>query len=153
MPEAVHTEVIIENVIKEVTDLFIVTDEIEIKLKLKTTETKIFADPDQLVRLFNNLLKNAIQAVSKDQKGVVDIGSEMKGEEIIITVTDNGIGIREDVQDKIFLPNFSTKSSGMGLGLAIVSRIVANANGRIWFETFEGKGTTFFLSFPVLKDL
>jgi len=152
MPEAVHTDVIVENVLKEVTDLFIVTEDIEIKLQLKTDETRIYADPDQLIRLFNNLLKNAIQSVPKEQKGVIDISSVLDDKEIIITVADNGIGIQEDVQDKIFLPNFSTKSSGMGLGLAIVSRIVANANGRIWFETIEGKGTTFFISFPVTNE-
>ena len=152
MPEAVHTDVIIENVIKEVTDLFIVTEDIEIKLHLSTSETKIYADPDQLIRLFNNLIKNAIQAVPTNQKGIIDISSVMNENQILVTVTDNGSGIEEKVQNKIFLPNFSTKSSGMGLGLAIVSRIVANANGKIWFETGEGKGTSFFLSFPVLGE-
>jgi signal transduction histidine kinase len=152
MPEAVHTEVIVESVLKEVTDLFIVTEDTEINLNLKTSETRIYADPDQLIRLFNNLIKNAIQSVPKELKGIIDISTAIENNDIIIKVADNGTGIHEEVQDKIFLPNFSTKSSGMGLGLAIVSRIIANANGKIWFETVEGKGTTFFISFPVTKE-
>ena len=67
--------------------------------------------------------------------------------DILVSVADNGSGIDEDKQSKIFVPNFTTKSTGMGLGLAMVKNIVENANGEIWFETKEGEGTTFFLKF------
>jgi signal transduction histidine kinase len=66
----------------------------------------------------------------------------------LISVSDNGNGIDEEVLDKIFVPNFTTKTGGMGLGLAMVKNIVETANGRIWFETKAGFGTTFFVSLP-----
>ena len=63
-------------------------------------------------------------------------------------VQDNGTGIPDEQRDKIFVPSFTSKTGGMGLGLAMVKNIVENANGKIWFETKEGKGTTFFVQLP-----
>jgi len=70
---------------------------------------------------------------------------------ITISVTDNGEGIPVDMQNKIFTPNFTTKSSGTGLGLAMCKSIIEQANGKIWFETEEGKGTVFFVKLPVIS--
>ncbi|MBA3705267.1 MAG: HAMP domain-containing histidine kinase, partial [Bacteroidetes bacterium] len=64
-------------------------------------------------------------------------------------ITDNGIGIDKAVSDKIFVPNFTTKTGGMGLGLAMVKNILENAGGKIWFETQAGLGTTFYVSLPI----
>jgi signal transduction histidine kinase len=64
-------------------------------------------------------------------------------------VRDNGSGIAAADRERIFRPNFTTKSSGMGLGLAMVQRIVEGAGGRVWFESVEGKGTTFFVALPL----
>jgi signal transduction histidine kinase len=72
--------------------------------------------------------------------------------QFLISVSDNGNGIDEDVLDKIFVPNFTTKTGGMGLGLAMVKNIVETANGRIWFETKAGFGTTFFVSLPCYME-
>jgi signal transduction histidine kinase len=66
----------------------------------------------------------------------------------LLTVKDNGKGIPENLREKIFEPNFTTKSSGTGLGLAFVKNSIENANGKVWFETTLGIGTTFYLSFP-----
>jgi signal transduction histidine kinase len=68
-----------------------------------------------------------------------------------VSVKDNGSGIPEEMHNKIFVPNFTTKSSGTGLGLAICKGIVEKSNGAIWFETEEGKGTTFFVSLPIVQ--
>ncbi|MDQ6610055.1 MAG: HAMP domain-containing histidine kinase, partial [Bacteroidota bacterium] len=68
---------------------------------------------------------------------------------VIISISDNGEGIPEEMQSKIFTPNFTTKTSGTGLGLAMCKNIVEQAGGHIWFETAEGQGTTFFVQLPV----
>jgi signal transduction histidine kinase len=67
----------------------------------------------------------------------------------VIAITDNGEGISEELRDKLFSPSFTTKSSGMGLGLAIVKNIVENFSGHVWFETEEGKGSTFYIEIPI----
>jgi signal transduction histidine kinase len=68
---------------------------------------------------------------------------------IIVSIRDNGEGIPEEMQAKIFIPNFTTKSSGTGLGLAMCKGIVEQAKGRIWFETKVGEGTVFYVELPV----
>ncbi|MGN6163074.1 MAG: ATP-binding protein, partial [Flavisolibacter sp.] len=79
------------------------------------------------------------------------INEERKGHSIIITIKDNGEGIPEDMRSKIFTPNFTTKTSGTGLGLAMCKSIVEQAKGHVWFETEEGKGTTFFVQLPIIS--
>jgi two-component system, NtrC family, nitrogen regulation sensor histidine kinase NtrY len=74
---------------------------------------------------------------------------ELVGEKVLIAISDNGEGIPDEMKDKVFVPSFSTKTEGMGLGLAIVSGIVENSGGRIWFESVRGEGTTFFIEWPV----
>jgi signal transduction histidine kinase len=108
----------------------------------------INADKDQLLRCFNNLLKNAIEATPPDRKGLIDINYLITSKNVLLTIKDNGNGIPENMREKIFEPNFTTKSSGTGLGLAFVKNSIENANGKIWFETTIGIGTTFYLSFP-----
>ncbi|MCC8425635.1 HAMP domain-containing sensor histidine kinase [Mucilaginibacter sp. UR6-11] len=106
------------------------------------------ADKDQLLRCFNNLLKNAIEATPPDRFGQLEIDHQITGKNILLTVKDNGNGIPQNMREKIFEPNFTTKSSGTGLGLAFVKNSIENAGGKVWFETEAGKGTTFFLSLP-----
>ncbi|GAB3925068.1 sensor histidine kinase [Mucilaginibacter myungsuensis] len=108
----------------------------------------INADRDQLLRCYNNLLKNAIEAIPEERHGVISIEYKIGAGNILMTVTDNGNGIPEEMREKIFAPNFTTKSSGTGLGLAFVKNSIENAGGKVWFETEIGVGTTFFLSFP-----
>ena len=104
-----------------------------------------------LVQCFSNLLQNALEACTDKSKRVISVSEEVKEESILIKVTDNGEGIPLDMQSKIFTPNFTTKSSGTGLGLAMSKTIVEQAKGKIWFETVEGEGTTFFVELPVLR--
>ena len=111
-------------------------------------EAAIVADKNQLSRVFSNLIKNAIQAIPEDVFGKIDVTVITKDTHFLITIKDNGIGISEHQKDKIFVPNFTTKSTGMGLGLAMVKNSIENANGRIWFETKENVGTTFFIELP-----
>ncbi|QKJ32550.1 GHKL domain-containing protein [Mucilaginibacter mali] len=108
----------------------------------------IRADRDQLLRCFNNLLKNAIEAIPDGRLGVIRISHKFNAGHVLIMVGDNGNGIPENLREKIFAPNFTTKSSGTGLGLAFVKNSIENAGGKIWFETERGKGTTFYLNLP-----
>jgi nitrogen fixation/metabolism regulation signal transduction histidine kinase len=104
-------------------------------------------DKNQMQRVITNLVKNAIQSVPSDKEPDILVTINELNDRIIISVTDNGIGIPEEHQNRIFEPKFTTKSSGMGLGLAIVKKIVENHNGKIYFETKEGEGTTFYIEF------
>ena len=108
----------------------------------------VHADKEQLLRVFNNLLKNAIQAIPKDKKGMIDISVFIEKENVIVAISDNGIGISEEQKEKIFVPSFTTKTGGMGLGLAIVKNIVQSAGGKVWFTTKEQIGSTFYVSLP-----
>jgi nitrogen fixation/metabolism regulation signal transduction histidine kinase len=109
----------------------------------------IFADREHLNGIFSNLFKNSIQAIPQGRKGLIKVMLEVIGNKVIISVSDNGSGIPEALQKKLFTPNFTTKSSGMGLGLSIVKKYVEGANGRIWFESEADKGTTFHIEFPL----
>lgn len=111
----------------------------------------VIADKEQLLRVFNNLIKNAIQAIPEDKEGKIILGITRKGSNYVATVTDNGNGIPEELHDKIFTPNFTTKTSGMGLGLAIVKSIVDSSGGNIRFETTEGEGSTFYVELPAVN--
>jgi len=109
------------------------------------------ADRDQLLRSFNNLLKNAIEAIAENKDGVITIHCEVYQEKIEIHFEDNGAGIPEDLRGKIFTPNFTTKSSGTGLGLAFVKQAIENMGGNIYFTTTIDVGTTFHISLPLVK--
>jgi len=108
------------------------------------------ADRDQLLRCFNNLLKNAIEAVPIARHGMVSISHSIHTDHILIMVSDNGNGIPQELHERIFAPNFTTKSSGTGLGLAFVKNSIENAGGKVWFETETGNGTTFYISMPAV---
>ncbi len=104
---------------------------------------------EQLTSVFNNLIKNALQSVSEGEEIEIRTSVEVVDSTIRISVSDNGHGIDPEVREKIFRPNFTTKSTGMGLGLAICKTLITNAHGDIWFETETEKGTTFFISLPL----
>jgi nitrogen fixation/metabolism regulation signal transduction histidine kinase len=105
-------------------------------------------DRTQLIRVITNLVKNAIQAIPDVENPRILVTVASEGDQIKIAVADNGIGIADEFKDKIFEPKFTTKSSGMGLGLGMVKNIVENYNGTIAFTSKEGKGTVFTIKFP-----
>lgn len=116
----------------------------------KNDEFIINADKTQINRLFTNLIKNAVEASGDEGIIEVDINQYREGNNVVVAITDHGTGIPPEMQGKIFVPNFTTKSSGTGLGLAICHGIVEKANGHIWFETEEGRGSTFYVSLPLI---
>ena len=105
-------------------------------------------DRTQLIRVVTNLVKNGIQAIPDEQtpKIVINVGDDNSN--VVITVSDNGSGVSEENKDKVFEPKFTTKTSGMGLGLAMVKNIVETYKGSITFVSEKDKGTTFKVSFP-----
>ena len=109
----------------------------------------ITIDKDKLNRVFINIIKNAIQSISREKQAIIIIDVISKTNKAIISITDNGSGINEETQKYLFKPNFTTKTGGSGLGLAIVKNIVQSFNGNIRFETKEGIGTTFYIEFEI----
>jgi signal transduction histidine kinase len=108
-------------------------------------KAEINADKEQLLRVFNNLIKNSIQAIPQQKEGHIELEISEEEKSYLISISDNGSGIAEEMQGKIFRPNFTTKSSGMGLGLSMVRNIIINIGGEIWFETEPNKGTSFYI--------
>lgn len=109
----------------------------------------IHADRNQVMRMLNNLVQNAIQATKKEEERNVVIRLSRENEKFLIEVEDNGMGISKELEDKIFKPNFTTKSKGMGLGLAIVHTIVNNHAGQITYTSAIPKGTIFIVELPL----
>ena len=108
-------------------------------------------DRTQLVRIITNLVKNAIQSIPETQlEKVILVAVQRVENKVNITVKDNGIGIEDENRERIFEPKFTTKSSGMGLGLGIIKNIIENYKGTITFESQLGAGTTFTVSLPII---
>ncbi len=115
-------------------------------------EAWIMADRSLLVRTFNNLLINALQSIPDDRVPLVRATVGREGDaKVRVGIHDNGAGIPEAVRPKVFVPNFSTKFSGSGIGLAVAKRAVEGAGGQLWFDTTETEGTTFWLTLPLAE--
>ena len=118
---------------------------------LPENETYIFGDATQINRLFTNLIQNALQAVPDHETALISVTTKQTNRYIVISVKDNGAGIPEALRQKIFTPNFTTKTSGTGLGLAMCKRIVEKTNGKIYYKTSSETGTTFFVELPLIN--
>jgi two-component system, NtrC family, nitrogen regulation sensor histidine kinase NtrY len=152
MPKAQNETIEMAALLRNVGELFHEQDGVQITLQLEGQELIIYADRNQVLRVFNNLVKNAIQAIPEEQEGAIIIGARKEGERILCYVQDNGKGIADSFKDQVFVPNFTTKSSGMGIGLALSKSIIESAGGSIWFESQEGEGTTFYVAFPASSE-
>lgn len=152
MPDTILEKTDIKKVLKKSIDLYIDTENVTISLIDETKETiEVKADKDQLLRCFNNLIKNSIEAMPVDRPGAINIKLKCISSMLYIAIQDNGSGISHGLTDRIFVPNFTTKSSGTGLGLAFVKQAIENMEGSISFETVENEGTTFNITMPVVK--
>jgi two-component system nitrogen regulation sensor histidine kinase NtrY len=150
MPVARTEKVDVKEILKSVVDLYKNSAGATISLGfLPALRAHVLADKDQMIRTFNNLIKNAIQAIPAERNGEVNIEMLNEGDTLLIMIQDNGIGIEESLREKIFTPNFTTKNSGMGMGLAIIRNIILNAGGKVWFESVLNKGTAFYVSLPL----
>jgi two-component system, NtrC family, nitrogen regulation sensor histidine kinase NtrY len=141
------------NVVEVVDITLDIFNEDYIVFESKETEIISKMDRTQLVRIINNLVKNAIQAIPENQiEKAVLVAVKKVENAVLISVSDNGIGIEPENINRIFEPKFTTKTSGMGLGLGIIKNIIENYKGTITFETEFEKGTTFTVSLPLIKN-
>jgi signal transduction histidine kinase len=152
LPKASNEKVILNEVVEVIHDLFRKREDMDIKLTEPINEIYVFADKNHLIRILNNIVKNAIQSIPDTRKGRIEISLYKQDDKAIIKINDNGTGISDDMKDKVFTPNFTTKSSGTGLGLAISLNMINSFNGNIYFETEYGEGTDFFVEVPLMKD-
>ncbi len=105
--------------------------------------------PDELVQVWTNIIHNALQAMKN--KGRLFIQTSVENNNVLVCIQDTGGGIPKEVQDRVFDAFFTTKSAGQGsgLGLDITKKIIEKHNGKIWFDSLGGKGTTFFIELPL----
>lgn len=109
----------------------------------------VYADKTHVNRIFTNLILNGIQAVPENKFPHISVYQSVHENKVEIKITDNGIGISDEIKSKIFTPNFTTKTSGTGLGLAMCKRMAEQAGGDIYFET-SNEGTSFFVELPIV---
>lgn len=142
-------DMVINEVVENVHDLFSEQKNVNLDLQLPDKRFHILGDKNHLIRVFNNLVINAIQAIPSDRRGHIRVSLYQKGQVAVVQIGDNGGGIPEEIQKRVFEPNFTTKTSGSGLGLAICKKIIEAHDGDIHFKTVENEGTDFFVELPI----
>ena len=152
LPDTELVNIDILEKVREVVTFFNSSLNTNILIANKTGRDRLFVlgDKDQILRSFNNLIKNAIEASRGRRKNIIKITLTLSDDDKLqIAIADSGLGIPADVIPKIFQPNFTTKSSGTGLGLAFVKKTIESMQGTIEFETAENLGTTFTITLPM----
>ncbi|MBP1631291.1 MAG: hypothetical protein H6Q15_2184 [Bacteroidetes bacterium] len=143
----------INECIKSAIDVYLSNDDYEIILKNDSRNNYyVLCDKQQLIRIFNNLIKNSIQALDNRNNGIVEINIKEINNECIISISDNGIGIAKENYNKIFSSKFTTKIDGTGIGLSIVKGILESIGGKIYFDSKVGSGTIFTIHIPIVKQ-
>ena len=145
MPTQKKEKIEIISIVKLALDIF---NEKAIKYQTNEKELYAFLDKTQLIRIVTNLVKNALQATENEENPFINVEIISKGSKIKIVVSDNGKGISEEVKDLIFEPKFTTKTSGMGLGLPMIKNIIEAYDGAISFTSNKGAGTVFTVILP-----
>lgn len=144
----------LSELLKSTINLYNVEKNINISFKYNEDEDwSLYADKNNMGRVIGNIIKNAIQAIGNKPNGHIELTLNKLGERYKIEVADNGCGIKDDDKAKIFFPNFTTKSSGMGVGLSVSKDIVQALGGDITFTSEVGKGTVFTIDIPILKNM
>lgn len=151
MGEGHPTQIDLRKLLRNVAGLYADHDGIDLQLDLEAVSGPVWvtADADHLTRVFVNVCQNAVQAIGDRPEGRIKIELHVSEGRARVRISDNGAGIPEEIQAKIFVPNFTTKSSGSGLGLPISRKIIELLGGSIGFESIPDKGTTFVIDLPV----
>ena len=147
-PKVKLTEINLKNCLEKTVLLMNSDDIMQFETAENAENATVFADEKQLSRALVNVLKNAKQAVSETKNPQINIVLSTSERHAIIAIQDNGSGVPNDIREHIFEPNFTTKTSGMGLGLAITKNIVEQFHGTISFES-ENNKTVFFIRLPI----
>ena len=148
MPKSTKEMHNMASIINATADIYKDYNNVQINLNLDS-EIIIRIDKNQWLRVYNNLFKNSIQAIISEQQMLIDVSLNRVGDDVVVIFKDNGQGISEEMKDRIFVPSFTTKTTGSGLGLAMVRNIVNNSDGDISFESELGKGTSFIIKLKV----
>lgn len=149
MPEPKTEKLDVSQLLKETIVLYNKKELGRIVATIEQGKFMIEGDRKWLGRAFSNLIINGFQAANDKKSAKIEVNLFDKEREMVrIEIRDNGNGIPEHIQDKVFTPNFSTKYTGSGLGLAITKKGIEHSNGKIWFSSEEGVGTTFFIEIP-----
>jgi signal transduction histidine kinase len=143
MPDPNKKEVDLIVLIENSVSLFEAEEKIKFNIKSSEKQLILKIDKEQWVQVFNNLIQNPIHALEGIENGEITISVQKDNDSIFIDVSDNGCGISKDEQEKLFVPYFTTKSSGSGIGLSMVKQIVENHDGEISFVSELNKGTSF----------
>ena len=148
LPKGNMKEVDLLKILKKITNLFKHENQVIFKLNINNTNSfKILGDENQLIRVFNNLIQNSLQAMNN--KGLIEINCIKTSANLVVHFMDDGPGIPLEIQQKIFEPKFTTKSKGKGLGLALVWQIISNHNAKISISR-NSKGAHFIILFNLL---
>jgi nitrogen fixation/metabolism regulation signal transduction histidine kinase len=150
MPEPVMQPLELVSLLKRIVDLHMHAGELTFNPTIK--EAFVNGDEQLLGRTFSNIILNAFQSAQPGKMMTVNVMLSQENGNYIIAFQDSGKGIQPHEAERIFSPYFTTKHSGSGLGLAISKQAIEQMNGRIWFETILGKGSTFYISLPILSD-
>jgi len=145
MPAQQNETLNVPKIVKLALDIF---NERNIEFFTEEEEILVVFDRTQLIRVVTNLVKNALQASEDHPQQRIEVSVKTDNQEVCILIKDNGTGISEENKTRIFEPKFTTKSSGMGLGLGIIKTIIEAYKGTITFTSQEGQGTTFEVKFP-----
>lgn len=155
MPKADNKPVNLNELLQKAFDLFEKNQpgNLDLYLSLPEKTCTVFGDKEHLVRVLNNLITNAIQAIPDTRRGEVSILMDIRSNQqhILIEIRDNGSGISEAAQEKVFSPYFTTKNSGTGLGLALTKNMIEAMGGEIYFRTVPDQGTSFFIVLPLMQ--
>ncbi len=136
-------------ILEEVLSLYSFDNKIKFEIELQKDIPEISADRQELNRVFQNIIKNSVQSIEGDE-GIINVKSYYENGYIYVEITDNGCGVEEELLDKLFEPNFSTKSKGMGLGLAITKKSLDDMRAKIQLTSKPGKGTKVVIIFNAL---
>jgi signal transduction histidine kinase len=150
LPIPDHERYEITGILRHTAQLYTSSGKARISLDIPETAVYSMGDEKLMGRILSNIVLNAIQSYD-GARPRVDISLKVgeKGN-ALIEVKDYGTGIEESIHSKIFIPNFTTKESGSGIGLAVAKHGVEHAGGKIWFETSDDEGTSFFIQLPIV---
>ncbi|MCE2845880.1 MAG: ATP-binding protein [Sphingobacteriales bacterium] len=132
-------------IIEDTVALYSNGTETHIEFDHEANELMVLGDKDQLTRILGNLVKNAVQAIPEDRQGRIRILVERGDQVVVLSVLDNGSGIPESQRKNLFVPEFTTKTSGTGLGLAMVKAMAEGMGGSVGYEPLAQEGSRFWV--------
>jgi signal transduction histidine kinase len=144
----VQTRVDLQKLIDESLTWVTIPEQVKLNINLNNPLNPLKTDPEQITRVFSNLIANAVQAMNS-KGGDLTVSTITDGNYVSVIFRDTGCGIPEENMSKIFEPLFTTKSKGIGLGLAIAKRLVEQNGGKIEVVSQVGKGSTFTVKLPL----